>query len=324
MSSSTSSSNARKFVVLLGAAIFACELTVAISLPGNRGRNEVDHAASVDLTERADGKAVVLSDSVTYGVLLGRNDASGIIDLATIQWIGLPGNAFLLSRYLERAIRAPKVVVYVASPISLSEGLNSPWTKQYFSSVFTRDSEIAFVQEQLGRPDLLEDMQAAQLETRFSIPSHMRAGHVSRYLGEGLRIAKGKLGGSRTGQWGEEARAKLARRKQLTECVLSNETQVGLRELARVTAAAGSRLALAPPPLPPELLEGWQETGYWADYCSKLEAFADLHSHVSFRDEPLYLPTENSLFVDGIHFGAAGKDQWGAALVTWIGELISE
>ncbi len=328
MSSSTSSSSparehgAARFFASLVVCVLLVEVAFGWLLPRNPGRHEVDRRVARIAKETRASRNVLLSDSVSYGVLDGIELPDDVLDLSTNQAISVAGNAFLVERLFERldalAISPPvDTVLYVVGPTGLEVALDSKrFNEPYFTSVFTRAAEIAAVDERLDRPDLVRAMRVARTRARFEFPSYARRGVLIEPLTNALRGLKRGLYGAAAMPTTPTARARelIEERSQRAVFEPSSVTRAFLPVLAAECERRGVRLVLAPPPVAPTLLAAWKRTGMWDGYVGFLADVARPHALVRVAPScPVAFDTD-AAFYDGVHLEQAAKSTWGEAL----------
>lgn len=338
MSSSTSSSEAPdgtgeraralRFLGLAALLVLGAEAGLALLADESRGRHEVDDCAHAVAAFGTPPRTVLLSDSVSYGVLDAVDLPPDVLDLSNNQTIAAAGNAFLLRRLWgeldRRGADGPEAVVIVMNPVSWEADLGSErFLQPYFVTVFRRPEEIADVAATLGRPELVAAMRRAAFATALHPPSTLRRGLVHTPLRDALRAlkraAQERLGGGANeapggaGLWAEAARAKIEERSALTRFGVSPVSAAYLPRIAALCAERGARLYLVPAPLPPTVLAAWRANGYWPSYLETLERLAGVHGAAIVPECP-YLAPDDASFYDGVHLVQSAKDAWAEVL----------
>ena len=110
-------------------------------------------------------RTLLLSDSITSLTLYGVPLDESILNLGTTAPLAIPGNYFLLRRYLERNPPPSKVLFFVSQPLLFSD-IRSADERSQFSREFSRFKEItSMVQE--GRWDIYSIRQWAEQRQYF-------------------------------------------------------------------------------------------------------------------------------------------------------------
>jgi hypothetical protein len=312
MSSSTSSSERGARRTLLWALLLWCAVEAAFQhlLPEHLGRHELDErVAQIEGLSRAP-RQVLLSDSVSYRVLehLPDGPPPDLLDLSSNQAVSAAGNCFLLERLAERLADVDPAgrverVVYVLGPTSLGTDLRSGrFVESYFTSVFTRDLEVAAVRERLGREDLARAMEDQARDHWLVPPSYRRRGHLLRPLALALRDLRRALAADDALPTAVRG---AARRRIVEEAgdplPLSAVSRAFLPRLAEATAHLGAELELRFAPLPPSLLEAWRKSGALSGLEAELEALGAAHWPLTFDAQPLLPEAADAWFYDGSH-----------------------
>ena len=317
---------ARAFVACLALLILATESAFALLSPLDRGRHEVDHrvAAIADI-ERTPG-VILLSDSVSFGVLDLVGTPADVLDLSSNRSVTVAGNAFLVRRVLGELKSKGQAtddlrIVYAIGPESLEAELDSAnFLESYFTSVFCRPDEIADVRERLRRPELTQSMQRARQELRWQFPSHLRRGLLTAPLSRALRQLRVRFASDAPPpQHASSAfRAKLAYLGKKSRFEASEVTRLYLEQLWDAARGSGAELILLVPPLPPSLWELWEENGYLRSFRAWMERFREEHPGFVWIESPPWgsSPSQggDAAFYDGVHFVPAAKRLWGQEL----------
>ena len=331
MNSSTSSSEATRssvrFLVCLAVLVTVTEAAFGALFPVHLGRHEVDDCAYLVATARSPIRTVLLSDSVSYGVLRSLEIPDDLLDLTSNQAIGIAGNTFLVQRLFERlddlGAAMPERIILAFNPASFESNLDSErFLDSYFASVFHRPNEIEDVQESLNRPDIVRLQRRDAFAHGFELPSYLRRGHLHRPLREGLRSLKRWLqrssgttreapGGAAV--WRETARRKIEERSKL-RFQPSEVSEVYLPKLARLCDRRGVELLIVTAPVAPTILEAWRRSGFLDAYRAWLRAIAERFPALRILDPCPWVPASDALFYDGVHLTEEGKEGWGRAL----------
>lgn len=303
------------------------EVVFALTLEEHRGRHELDARVATIAVTRTAPRAVLLSDSISYGVLSPVPD--GVLDLSSNQSVSTAGNAFLLARLADALERSrddemPRVerVVYVLSPMSFEADLRSErFLELYFTSVFNRRTERRAVAERLDRPELVTELEERALERWLHPPSYLRRGHLLRPLAEGLREADRRLrgGGELPGTAPEATVERIARDAALVELPVSEVTTQFLPLLAEAAARLGAEVELRLAPVPPSLREAWSTDGALAKLESELVALCAPLEHLSYGGPIPYEPPGDFAFYDGSHLHPVARRDYGEALAHELG-----
>lgn len=122
--------------------------------------------AAADRTKSGEKyQTVLLSDSITSLTLFGVPLDESVLNLGTTAPVAVPGNYFLLRRYLERNPPPRKVLFFLSQPLLFSD-IRSADEKSQFSREFSRFGEIAAM-IQAGRGDIYSISQWAEQRQYF-------------------------------------------------------------------------------------------------------------------------------------------------------------
>jgi hypothetical protein len=140
----------------------ACQLlAIALShLPMRR--NRIDEFALAVLNDHQPHRVVLLGDSIIRDATLeyAAGSATDVVNLTTQGFVGLPGDLFLLQRYLQ-SHQPPQHVVVAAAPDDYAVMFDPRMVHYYMWNTFTRDSERAFLKTYLPTIDARESYPAA-------------------------------------------------------------------------------------------------------------------------------------------------------------------
>lgn len=325
MSSSTSSSN-RPWQFAIGFALFvlAFELVIGSTLPKNLGRHEVDRCVARLQTNEGTAETLLLSDSVSYGVL-GPEGAPDVVDCTSNQAIGVVGNYFLVRRWLEARRKAGRagagMVLYVAHPTAFEVNLQDErFLQSYFLSVFNERDEIANVDESLQRPELVRRMRMEHYNARLSPPSYLRSGNVTDPLWDQLRKGRDRFAPQAfhvPESVAPGVRAEIERLSAHESIRPSKESKVYAAKLAELAEHEGFRLILVRAPLAPTVRSEWSRRGVLRDYDHLLGGLTKSHPRVSFETSP-YQPDDDRYFRDAMHLQLGAMPEYRRAFLGWL------
>lgn len=314
-SSSTSSSRPR----LTGAFVLAIlligagEIAVAVGLPPNQGRHNVDELLGRLESPQPRRPVVIFGDSVTKGALVGTAVATRTNDLSSNQAIGVAGVYFTYKRYLERT-PAPKSLVLVMIPESYVNDLDDAWTGTYFETCFLRLAEITDFARATGRQG-----QALRMAGNLMLtpPSYRSRGSV-RAFARRLRtrvVGEVVLPEARSGRVvGDSLDRLLEARSAEPRFTMSDVSRAYLRKLVEETRTTGTRLVVVTGALPDRVAREWRRSGFLDQVRDELDGIARLGGHVSVDPVDQFAGYPDEAMWDGVHLEPLAKSRYGEAL----------
>ncbi len=135
-------------------------------------RNRIDELALAVLNDHQPHRTVLLGDSIIRNATLqfGVGPLPQVINLATQQYVGLPGDLFLLRRYLQNH-PPPQHVVIAAAPDDYHVMPNPQTTNYYMWRTFSRPEEHALLKTYMPSIDARDWYPAAMdLQERILEP----------------------------------------------------------------------------------------------------------------------------------------------------------
>lgn len=313
MSSSTSSFEPAARVATLALLIGVLGFELLFSrTPEDQGRHEVDDIFASLPDAHTCPPVLVLSDSVTFGVLApdprwfdGTSNAA----------IGTAGNFFLVTRVIDRGCR-PQHVVLIEHPSSLAEDLRGPRSELYFTSIFYRRHEEADLRRRLpSRTELADAMAVARWSRILSPPSAWRSGALRRPLEE--RVAQLAVTEERDAT-AANAAAIDALLSARSEPALARESAVYRDALGDLSEQTGFALHFVEAPRPPTIAAAWEGSWgrLWQTTCTTT-AQGRSRTHC-VRSSEIWVPSDDESFRDGVHLTRAGKRQYRRGLEAFL------
>ncbi len=146
-------------------------------------RNRIDELALAVVNDHQPHRTVLLGDSIIRNATLqfGVGTLPQVVNLATQQYVGLPGDLFLLRRYLQNH-PPPQHVVIAAAPDDYHVMANPQTVHYYMWKTFSRPNEHAFLKKYMPTIDARDwypaalDLQERVLEPLITLvkrgPAH--------------------------------------------------------------------------------------------------------------------------------------------------------
>jgi hypothetical protein len=136
-----------RFPVAVVAIGVLCQLAAASLAHLPLRRNRIDELALAVVNDHQPHRVVLLGDSIIRNATLQYSVGTlpEVVNLSTQQYVGLPGDFFLLRRYLENH-PVPKHVVVAAAPDDYHVIVNPQTVHYYMWNTFSRPDEHAFLQ----------------------------------------------------------------------------------------------------------------------------------------------------------------------------------
>lgn len=306
----------RRTLALALAAAAAIEAALAVGLPEQLGRHEVDARVATVADPPPGVRCVLLADSVSYDVLA--SPPAGVLDLSTNQSVSTAGNAFLVERLVDAVGEgALERFVYVLSPTSFAADLESErFLEPYFTSIFTRPREREAVATLLARPALDAALAEHTGDPWLQPPSYRRRGYLTWSLTRLLRRVEHELhaGGSLPTEPTAAAAERIATDVALPVLAVSPVTAAFLPRLARAAGRVGAVVEVRLAPVPPTSRAAWEASGALPTLEAELRALCASEPNLSYGGAVPYAPPGDAAFVDGSHLHPVAERDYGAAL----------
>jgi hypothetical protein len=172
-----------RFPLAVVAVGVACQLLAMALTHLPLRRNRIDELALAVLNDHQPHRVLLLGDSIIRNATLqfGVGTLPEVLNLSTQQYVGLPGDLFLLQRYLENH-PPPQHVVVAAAPDDYHVMVNQQTAHYYMWHTFSRPNEHALLKTYMPDIDSREwypaamDIQERILEPLITLakraPSH--------------------------------------------------------------------------------------------------------------------------------------------------------
>lgn len=280
-------------------------------------RNRIDELALAVTTDHQPHRIVLLGDSIIRNMTLQYAVGSQheVLNMTTQQDVGLPGDLFLLTRYLQ-SHPPPNAVVIAAAPDDFDVMPDPRLVHYYMWNTFTRPSEHAFLKKYMPSIDARADYPAAMdLQQRIleRLIGLVRRGPARFPALPPPPNPDAPVEPASDNEASAQATSMRVASRDLSLAPMFRASVAGMCSLSR---EYGFTLDVVWAPMPPAVLRGDEASGHMAALEAQLrDVFAETGCHAG----PIFNMNSVQTFTNfdsaAFHLRGSGWEQRGAAIL---------
>jgi hypothetical protein len=294
-----------------------CQLVAASLSQLPMRRNRIDEFALADLNDHQPHRVVLLGDSIIRDATLqyAAGSSADVLNLTTQGFVGLPGDLFLLQRYL-RSHNPPQHVVIAAAPDDYAVTFDPRMIHYYMWNTFSDASERAFLKSHVPTIDAREsypavlDLQERIVERLFTLT---KRGPARFDQPPPLPDPAAPVEPASDNQADAES---TQRRLDGHDLSLAPIYRDSVAEMCRLGRQYGFVLNVVWAPMPPAVAEGRKKSGQLAALDRQLQ---DVFASIGCQTGPIFNMNDVQTFTNfdsgAFHLRGSGWQERAAAIL---------
>jgi hypothetical protein len=280
-------------------------------------RNRIDEIALAVLADRQSHRVLLLGDSIIRNATLqyAVGSATDVLNLTTQNSVGLPGDLFILQRYLQNH-RPPQHVVIAAAPDDYAMTVDPQMVHYYMWNTFSRGDERALLKQYMPTIDARERYPAAMnLQERIfeRLITLMKRGPAHFASPPPLPDPNAPVEPTTDNQASVDA---ATRRLQSLDLTMAPIYRASITRMCQLGRQYGFALDIVWAPMPPLVAEGRTNSGQLAALDEQLN---EVFSTNGCRTDPIFNMNDVQTFpnfdIGAFHLRGSGWQERAAEIL---------